>query len=145
MLDVHVEYRTAISSTTLTNPALAYELEREWAHIDRVHRTIAHRLGQAGGLKGFTGNLRIGQREDRQHLCNNRGSIPLPLWAHEIGLSGDLRSTELANSHCSQAAGTGVSHSEVINDGFDESNASRELDNVDPDTLVQLIEHISCS
>ena len=146
MLDSHIEYKLAISSTTSTNPALAYELEREWAHIDRVHRTIAHRLAQASRLKGFSGNIRTGNREGNQHLSSNRAAIPLPLWAQEIGLSGNLPSTELDTFHSSQSVlGMGMSDSEEINDGIDEGNTSRELDDVDPNTLLQLIERISCS
>lgn len=136
MLDVHADYQVAISTCKDTDPALSSELAREWEHLDRVHRSIAHRLADASQLKGFSGSLQGGIRTGRQQV----NSIPLPQWAHEIGC---LWGTESGTPDFETDIDYGTSQESVDRERNTDDIPQEE--DINADLLVQLVERIACS
>lgn len=79
MYDEHVEYQQAIARAKAVDPTLAEELSSRWEDRDRVNTRLARRLKQVAGLKGFTGELKVGVREGVQRdLTAN--AISRPAW-----------------------------------------------------------------
>lgn len=146
MLDVHADYQIAISVSKETNPALAFELTREWEHLDRVHRSIAHRLADTSRLKGFTGSLQAGIHVGRE----STDLISLPQWAEEIGCFRGATTSQKTHSRGTQMLDNSrnIYQSPGIADGEGGANAydvPQELEDINANLLVQLVERISCS
>lgn len=121
MIDNHVDFYRAVSSTLVTNPSLAHELSCRWEHRTQIHAAVTRRLRLTSRLKGFTGSLLPGSREGRNpHLNDN---VPLPPWAEVLGL------VEVTTEYEEP-------------EGEDDELPPRELD-VDTDLVIQLMERIS--
>ncbi|KAJ7784896.1 hypothetical protein DFH07DRAFT_947968 [Mycena maculata] len=82
MLDDHTDYYHAIARTIIPDPALARELQRQWAFCTRINTSIAARLELTARLHGFTGSLFPGEREGRDAALRN--GIPPPLWLEQV-------------------------------------------------------------
>lgn len=142
MLDIHVDYQVAITACKDVNPALSNELEREWKHLDRVHRSIAHRLADTSRLKGFTGLLQSGTRAGRRKV----DSVSLPQWVQEIGCSCGTTSTpDIETTLNSNDASVNQPGGVVDRDGCTDDVVPRELEDIDANLLVQLVERITCA
>ncbi|KAJ7102688.1 hypothetical protein C8R43DRAFT_857483, partial [Mycena crocata] len=57
MLDEHVDYSRAISSTIVTDPPLAALLAEQQLHASRISASICRRLALMSKLTGFSGSL----------------------------------------------------------------------------------------
>ena len=142
MLDVHVDYQVAITACKDVNPALSKELEREWKHLDRVHRSIARRLADTSRLKGFTGLLQGGSRVGRQKI----DLASLPQWAHEIGcLRGTTSTPDIGTTLNGNGTGIHQPGGTDSGDGCTDDEVPRELEDINADLLVQLVERITCA
>lgn len=83
MIDEHVDYCKAISSTALFDPALARELSRRWTYHTKINESVVERLVKASRLPGFSGSLFPGQSLARDPALNTTcpETCPLPPWA----------------------------------------------------------------
>lgn len=92
MLDEHIDYYRAISTSMMTNPPLARELSQRWQQRDLVHARIAQHLREAAALPSFSGKLITGRRVGR--ASNPCLDIPYPVWAT---LAGSSETSSLAS------------------------------------------------
>lgn len=128
MFDVHVDFYHAIQSNLFINPPLAFSLSSEWQYLDRIHESIVTRLVQTSRLPGFTGNLSIGTRLDRDKTLAD--GIPPPHWVSLLKLDGMV--VEEAGDV-------------IVGEGGnqDDDDVPRELGGVDTDLVVQLLENLN--
>ncbi|KAK6980891.1 hypothetical protein R3P38DRAFT_2579313, partial [Favolaschia claudopus] len=132
LIDEHNDYYRAIAQNLIPNPSLATELQRRWRHSARISATICKRIASTSGMVGFSGSIFPTQRIGRNtHLGEG---IPPPYW-----LASELGVVEMAVEF---EEPVDVEERQVVDDSEETDLVVRELD-VEPDGLVQLMEHLA--